>query len=370
MCLRHGNEGEYAQTYTTLEQFQSSLVGLETVNSILFCGTSGDPLGNPELADIVDHVRSTFSKCQILVQTNGGLGSAETFTRLAQAGVLLQLGVDGVGTDNSLYRSNVRWDMVDRNARAFIAARANGSTVRTNTLVFDQVKNTLPALIGWAQDTGVDAMMLSRVCSPAEPTPTYDRAGNIIHWLSTYDTPLQRRALSKQIWTREQFDQLLEVVDKFTVIDIPEHKKDAKVVFKYRNQQVSIPVKFEMTDSFIENKNRKVSCYSLDTASIYINANNQLLPCSMLGGSLFTNGFKSGMDHRAGVPSPRDAEFVNNIHKIGLSAFDLTKHTIKEVLDSGVLYELSLSRVNNNTKLAACGFYCGQEDHILAYPLT
>jgi len=336
----------------------------------MFCGTSGDPLGNPVLADIVEHVKERFPKCRIEVHTNGGLGSTDTFTRLAQAGVLLQLGVDGVGLDNLLYRSNVRWDMVDRNARAFISAKANGSTVRTNTLVFDQVKNTLPALIEWSREIGVDGMMLSRVCAPAEPIPTYDRAGNIIHWLSTYDTPLQRRALSKQVWYRDQFDQLLAIVDKFTVIDIPEHKKDAKVVFKYRNQQVSIPVKFEMTDSFIENKNRKVSCHSLDTVSIYINANNQLLPCSMLGGSLFTNTFKSGVDHRSGVPTPRDAEFVNRLHEIGLDAFDVTRHTIKEVLDSGVLYDLSLNRVNKNTKLSACGFYCGQEDHVLGYPLT
>lgn len=370
LCLRHGNEGEYTQTYTTLAQVQNSLAGLENINSIMFCGTSGDPLGNPMLADIVEHIKQQFPLCQIEVHTNGGLGSADTFARLAQAGVLLQLGVDGVGTDNLLYRSNVRWDTVDRNARAFIAARANGSTVRTNTLVFDQVKNTLPGLIAWADEVGIDSMMLSRVCAPAEPVPTYDRAGNIIHWLSTYDSPLQRRALSKKVWYRNQFDQLLETVSKFTVIDISDDRKNSQAVFRYNNKPATIPIKFQMDDTFVENKTRQISCQSLATVSIYINASNQLLPCSMLGGSLFTNTFKSGVDHRNGNPTPRDAEFINRLHEIGLDAFDVTKHTIKEVLDSGVLYDLSLNRVNKNTKLAACGFYCGQEDHILAYPLT
>jgi hypothetical protein len=370
LCLRNGNEGKYTQTYTTLAQATQALSGLEQLKSVMFCGTSGDPLGNPVLADIVEHVRQQFPKCQIEVHTNGGLGSAETFARLAQAGVLLQLGVDGVGPDNSLYRSNVRWDTVDRNAQAFVTARANGSIVRTNTLVFDQVKNTLPGLIAWAREVGIDGMMLSRVCAPAEPVPTYDRAGNIIHWLSTYDSPLQRRVLSKQVWYRDQFDQLLAVVDKFTVIDIPEKSKDVQAVFRYKNKPTTIPIKFEIDDTFIENKTRKINCHSLETSSIYINVNNYLLPCSMLGGSLFINSFKDGVDHRNGVPTPRDAEFVNKLHEIGLDKFNLTQHTITEVLDSGVLNKLALSRVNNTTKLAACGFYCGQEDHILAYPLS
>ena len=370
LCLRHGNEGQYTQTYTTLEQAANSLAGLEQVNSIMFCGTSGDPLGNPVLADIVEHVKQRFPKCRIEVHTNGGLGSTDTFSRLAQAGVLLQLGVDGVGLDNLLYRSNVRWDTVDRNTRAFISARANESTIRTNTLVFDQVKNTLPALIAWATETGIDAMMLSRVCAPAEPIPTFDRAGNVIHWLSTYDTPLQRRALSKQVWARDQFDQLLETVDKFVGVDVADTKKDVQAVFRYKNKPATIPIKFEIDDTFIENKTRKINCHSLDTASVYINVNNYLLPCSMLGGSLFINSFKDGVDYRNGVPTPRDAEFINRLHEIGLNAFDLTKHTIREVLDSGALDQLALSSVNKNTKLAACGFYCGQEDHILGYPLT
>ena len=373
LCIRHGNEGEYQQTYTSLSQVQQSLIGLENINSIMFCGTSGDPLGNPELADIVEHIKEIFPKCRIEVHTNGGLGSTDTFTRLAQAGVLLQLGVDGVGKDNLLYRSNVRWDIVDRNARAFVAAKSPESTIRTNTLIFDQVKNTLPGLIEWSREIGIDGMMLSRVCSPAGPTPTYDRAGNIMHWLSTYDSPLQRRALSKKVWYRDQFDQLRAIVDKFVAVDIPENKKDERVLFRYKNQQVPIPIKFDIDDTFIENKTRKISCSSLSIKGmlrVYINANNQLLPCSYLGGSLFTNSFKSGVDHRGGVPTPRDAEFINRIHEIGLDSFDLTKHTIKDVLDSDALYRLSLSAVDKNTKLAACGYYCGQEDHVLGYPLT
>lgn len=110
------------------KNFNSSMT--PQIQSISFCGCFGDALTHPRLIEIIEYFILEFPQITFYLHTNGGLKTAQYWTKLAN--VLTKSyhheviwGLDGLEDTNHIYRVNVNWNKVKENWRAFNSAGGN-----------------------------------------------------------------------------------------------------------------------------------------------------------------------------------------------------------------------------------------------------
>ena len=94
----------------------------------LLCGNLGEPMMHPQIVEIVDLLIQRKPRW-LTIHTNGGMGTVDMWRDLGRLlpetkGQII-FSLDGLEDTNHLYRRNVNWDAVMRNAQAFIAAGGN-----------------------------------------------------------------------------------------------------------------------------------------------------------------------------------------------------------------------------------------------------
>jgi MoaA/NifB/PqqE/SkfB family radical SAM enzyme len=99
---------------------------LATNRKWLLCGNLGEPMMHPDIVSIVQCILAKDHRQWISMHSNAGMGTVDMWHDL---GKMLQgprgqiiFSLDGLGDTNHIYRRNVVWDVVMRNAQAFIAA--------------------------------------------------------------------------------------------------------------------------------------------------------------------------------------------------------------------------------------------------------
>jgi MoaA/NifB/PqqE/SkfB family radical SAM enzyme len=85
-------------------------------NHVHFCGNHGDPIYHPEFHRLMRDIKSSNSNIRISMHTNGAFRSKEWWTETAE--ILdhprdsITFSIDGLPTNNHLYRVNSRWSSV------------------------------------------------------------------------------------------------------------------------------------------------------------------------------------------------------------------------------------------------------------------
>ena len=94
-----GYLSDFEQTYWDLNEVKRVLdIGiLKNLTGFNICGNYGDPMGNPDIVNIVKWVRSHNDKCKIHIRTNGGIGSIIQYEELGKLNVLIKFGIVGIG---------------------------------------------------------------------------------------------------------------------------------------------------------------------------------------------------------------------------------------------------------------------------------
>ena len=108
---------------------------LDSLSYVYMCGNFGDPILASDTIPVLRYLREN-SRCKLGMHTNGGARTGAWWTELA--GVMNGRGrvvfsIDGLEDTNQLYRRNVRWDLLQRNFRAYIRA---GGKAEWHFLVF------------------------------------------------------------------------------------------------------------------------------------------------------------------------------------------------------------------------------------------
>jgi len=99
---------------------------IKRLKNVLFIGTTGDPLSHPELDLICQDIIDMYPKVRIQMHTNGSLGKENVWKNLAgMNNVHIEFAIDGLEDTNHIYRRNVKWDSVMRNAKLFIETGGN-----------------------------------------------------------------------------------------------------------------------------------------------------------------------------------------------------------------------------------------------------
>jgi hypothetical protein len=116
----------------------SSWLPAEVLNSLSYvymCGNFGDPILARDTIPALRFLRKN-SRCRLGMHTNGGARTVQWWTELADVMAgrgRVVFSVDGLEDTNHLYRRNVRWDVLQRNFRAYIQA---GGKAEWHFLVF------------------------------------------------------------------------------------------------------------------------------------------------------------------------------------------------------------------------------------------
>jgi MoaA/NifB/PqqE/SkfB family radical SAM enzyme len=110
------------------------------VVEIIFNGSYGDPIFNPNLIPALEYILSiTDTPPVITIHTNGGLGTPKLFKNIAKTlkkfpvPSHITFSIDGLEDTNHLYRRGVVWNNIMKNAQAFID---EGGLARWRMLVF------------------------------------------------------------------------------------------------------------------------------------------------------------------------------------------------------------------------------------------
>ena len=112
-----------------------------TIEKLVLNGNWGDPMMHKHFVEMLKYPRMHNPDIQVSIDTNGGYRNEKFWSSLAEVlnvyehPVIVRFGIDGISNyTNDLYRVDVVYDTVIRNARAFIDA---GGFAQWNMTVFD-----------------------------------------------------------------------------------------------------------------------------------------------------------------------------------------------------------------------------------------
>lgn len=106
------------------------------------CGSSDEPTINPEIVEIIKFFQTLNNKVMVTVATNGGTRNEKFWKELGEISshgrLKVIFGIDGLEDTNHIYRRNVKWEILDRNVKAFIS---NGGNAAWQFIVFEHNKH-------------------------------------------------------------------------------------------------------------------------------------------------------------------------------------------------------------------------------------
>ena len=137
---------------------------IKQLKHVYMCGNYGDPILAKDTAEIMLYFRRSNPEIFLRMHTNAGARKAEWWDRLAK--IICHNGrgevtfsVDGLEDTNHLYRQNVKWNLVERNIKAFIAG---GGRARWDYLVFKHNEHQVDEARGLAKKWGFDRFLTKK----------------------------------------------------------------------------------------------------------------------------------------------------------------------------------------------------------------
>ena len=124
----------------------------DKIETISMCGNYGDPIINPRLEEMIDIFKEMRPKAPIMIHTNGGVRNDNFWKYLGSIPNLkVRFGIDGLEDTNHIYRKNVKWDRVIKNARTFIDA---GGTAFWKFIIFKHNEHQIAQAQKMAEEIG------------------------------------------------------------------------------------------------------------------------------------------------------------------------------------------------------------------------
>ena len=138
-CTRTIHADKLVMAEWSLDQFKQLIPEelIKNLDKILLCGVLGDPAAAKDLLKILRWARTIHPAITIGMNTNGGIRSARWWQELATLMVnptdYVVFSIDGLSDTNHVYRINVDWAKLMKNATAFIN---NGGKAHWDMLVY------------------------------------------------------------------------------------------------------------------------------------------------------------------------------------------------------------------------------------------
>lgn len=145
------------QNHLTLKDIQCQL-GDDLINKLdkmFMCGNYGDPAAGRYTTEIIEYFKNINSSIVLGMNTNGGLQSPQWWANLAKNFNKPQdyvvFSIDGLEDTNHMYRKNVSWNSLIRNAQTFIG---HGGNAHWDMLVYEHNEHQVDACEELARNLG------------------------------------------------------------------------------------------------------------------------------------------------------------------------------------------------------------------------
>ena len=290
----------------TLEDIKK--LPLDNINRINFCGNYGDPIVAKDALKIFQHCLTTSG---IEVNTNGSIRNEAWWGSLGKAIARYNkenetsnykskviFAIDGLRDTNHLYRVNTNFDMIIRNAKAFIAA---GGEAHWQFICFEHNEHQLEEAGEFAKEIGFHRFMIKRSNRSMISSP--DGVKRIRH--------------------EEDFETEKELVQPRTAIQ-------KKTVEKFGGK-IQETFKHATIKAFGKDLNEwhqgmydalpKISCKSEERKEVYIACDGDVLPCCWWGDDHWKYKYKRENHKKPEFYSIMDGLEIN-LHK---SNYDFNK---------------------------------------------
>jgi len=120
-----------------LEDCLFSQKWFKDVERILCIGNNGDALANPDIVKIVSDIRTYNTTTNLGIETNGSIGTPDTFKKLSSFFQTphgeVTFSIDGLKDTNHIYRHGVLWNKLMRNVKTYID---NGGQAKWKWITF------------------------------------------------------------------------------------------------------------------------------------------------------------------------------------------------------------------------------------------
>lgn len=239
-CPRNGYgyplEGFFKEKNLGVEQLHQLLNTYKDVRKILYCGNHGDPMMNPNIAEM-----SAMDNIEVEIATNGGIGKVEAYRELAtKKGTRIIFGIDGLEDTNHLYRQGVNWDKLISRVKAFTEA---GGDAVWQFIKFQHNMHQEEEARKLSQSLGFNKFVVRDEGRNDMPAIQPDKS--ISHWILPPDKDA----------TPREFD-----VDEY---------------LKMRYEPYDLP-----EESY---KGTKITCDTIVNNSVYVDSSGEIYPCCYHG---------------------------------------------------------------------------------------
>lgn len=178
------------------------------------CGNYGDPIAATDTLQIFADFRECNPSLALEMFTNGSARPPSWWRDLAELGVSVRFGLDGLADTNAIYRRGTQWELIQRNAKAFIAA---GGQADWDYIVFKHNEHQIEDARALAQRMGFRHFRVKKTgrffsnskVSTKESQEVHDRDGRIEYHLELPVHPGHRNsALAREGEIVERFGSL------------------------------------------------------------------------------------------------------------------------------------------------------------------
>lgn len=274
---------------------------INQLNRINFCGNYGEPIVARDLLPIIAYFKNNSDSMRIEVNTNASARKVSWWRSLAKvmgsdestSGVWF--GLDGLGDTNALYRRNTNWDIIMRNAQAFIDA---GGIAHWNFIVFKHNEHQIEEARRLANEMGFKHFNI-------KITARFDTGNTfpvIVKGNHAYDLeiPTDQKLL------------LPEASNHIKPRDIPFSRPSeamlgaAKIIEEYRKKG------YVTTNTNPIVSKPDIRCIAQKEASVYVSATGHLYPCCWIGDARAYNSDDVPMEYDRIDLSKRSIEDIVN----------------------------------------------------------
>lgn len=175
--------------------------------TVSLCGVFGDPIVNPECFEICEYLNNMGAR--VGISTNGGLNSADWWEKLAKLeNVTVGFAVDGFRETNHIYRVNTKFNIIERNMRAYTGAGGKGRWIY---IVFEHNKHEVDFALELATELGLEFQLRGggRNATPKQHKP---RRGDEVELVGLLNTDLVQKHIEIRD-NKEQIQNLLHTID-------------------------------------------------------------------------------------------------------------------------------------------------------------
>ena len=321
--------------YNMLEEMKPFLP-----NHVFINGNFGDPIMYPHLQEVMQ-MYIDAGVPQVTLSTNGGVHKADWWVNLAkmmrkQDKVIFA--IDGLEDTNHLYRVNTKWDVIMRNAKAFIGA---GGFARWDYIAFAHNEHQIEEARKLANDMGFIKFRYkksNRYVIPKDYSADPDTTRE--------DESIEKKTTIKFVSRQHQKKNPMQ---KETVLEAPK-KTDASNTTKNFE---TILKQHKTFDNYV--KTTRIDCQTSRDKSIFIDYKGKVWPCCWQGHYYSTVGEDKGTQKRID-------DRVELENKYGKDFNDLSKHSIFDILNTAYYSnDLVESWSNESKRLFICGKTCGKD---------